>query len=88
MRTQSIDTNPKIEEILILNLRKKTISKRLSLLLSLSSLTMRLAKRALLRTNPKMTKQELDLLFVKVHYDKELYDRVNQYYQKSGYEKK
>ena len=88
MRTQSVDTDPKIEEMMIHHLRQATIPKRLSRLLSLSSLTLRLSRRALLRTNPNMTKQELDLFFIKIHYDDDFHDKVNNYYQKSNNEKK
>ncbi len=45
----------------------------------MSSLTMRLSKRALARANPDKNKKELDLLFVKYHYGDDLYQRVNQY---------
>jgi hypothetical protein len=83
-----IDTNPKIEKVLIEMIQKKSISQRLSMLQSLSSLTIRLSKRAIARVNPNCTKQELDLLFVKYNYGDDLYHRVSKFFSKSNNEKK
>jgi hypothetical protein len=74
------DTNPETEEILIDLLRKKTIPERLSHVLSITSLTLDLSKRAIARNNPEKSRRELDILFVKYHYGEELAEKVNKYF--------
>ncbi len=88
MTKQLSDTNPKVEKYLIDLIRKSSIQQRLSKLESLSSLTLQLSKRALARANPNMSKRELDLLFVKYYYGEDLYNKVNQFFQKMKYEEK
>ncbi|MEO8210993.1 MAG: hypothetical protein ABI840_10560 [bacterium] len=83
MRTQSIDTNPKVEKILIKMIQTKTISERISKSLSLTSNTIYLSKRAISRANPGGKKSELDLLFVQYHYGKKLADQLEKYLQKT-----
>jgi len=83
MKTQSADTNPIVEEKLINILRQTSIPKRLSKLYSLSSLAIQLSKRALARKNPQMSKQELDLLFVKLNYGEKFYKIVDQFFRKA-----
>ena len=73
------DTKPAIEEILISLIRSKSIPERLSKFESLTSLVLNLSKRAISRKNPNLTKQELDLLFVKYHYGEELYEKLKLY---------
>jgi len=87
MRVQSTDTNPVIEEILISNIRQKSIPERLSQLGSITSLTLRLSKRALARANPHLNKKVPDLLFIKYHYGESLANRLNEYLEKIDYEK-
>ncbi len=84
MRTQSTDTNPLVEEKLINILKESSIPKRLSILYSLSSFAIKLSKRALAKKNPKMSKQELDLLFIKINYGEKFYKVVNQFLQKAS----
>lgn len=47
MRTQSADTTPEAEQVLINLLRKKSISGKLKSVLSLSALTFQLSKRTI-----------------------------------------
>ena len=83
MVTQSIDTNPKSEKIQIMILRKASIAHRFEQLSSLSSLTFYLSKRAIARANPGLDKKEIDLLFVKYHYGKDLADRLKNYLEQN-----
>ena len=82
------DTKPAIEEILISLIRSKSIPERLSKFESLTSLVLNLSKRAISRKNPNLTKQELDLLFVKYHYGEELYEKLKLYLFKTANEQK
>lgn len=88
MRLQSPDTNPEAEKVLISLIRSKSIPERLSRLESLSSLTIRLSKRGIARANPGKSKQELDLLFVKLHYGETLFNKLKQFLSNSSYAEK
>ena len=88
MQSGLSDTKPAIEEILISLIRSKSIPERLSKFESLTSLVLNLSKRAISRKNPNLTKQELDLLFVKYHYGEELYEKLKLYLFKTANEQK
>ncbi|MFO7448286.1 MAG: hypothetical protein R6W90_18145 [Ignavibacteriaceae bacterium] len=55
---------------------------------SLSSMTIQLAKRAIKRANPQISKDEVDLLFIKYHYGEDLYKKVKLYIDVNNIEKK
>ncbi len=82
------DTSPEAEKVLIDLIRSKSVPERLSRVFSMSSLAIRLSKRAIARRNPGLTKKELDLLFVKYHYGEDIYNRIKHYLLKSFDEKK
>ncbi|HQY19276.1 MAG TPA: hypothetical protein PK294_10610 [Ignavibacteria bacterium] len=88
MKTQSKDTSPEFEKILIEKLRKKSTAENLRTALSLSSLTIQLSKRAILRANPGKSKRALDLIFVEAHYGKKHADKLEEYLNKIGDESK
>lgn len=73
------DTNPKVEDVLINLIRQKSIPERLAQTESLTSLVIRLSKRAIARNNIGKDKRELDLLFIKLHYGEELAGKVRKY---------
>jgi hypothetical protein len=79
MVTQSRDTHPEAEQVLIELLRKATPQRRLELGLLLSQDAMALASHALIQANPHLSDREQKLLFVEVTYGKELADRVRAY---------
>jgi hypothetical protein len=82
VRTQSEDTHPDAERVQIELLRKATPAQRAQLALSLSETTIKLARRAIRRANPDASEEEVGLIFVEVHYGKELADRVRAYLAK------
>ncbi len=73
------DTSPEAEKVQIELLRRATNAERLALALSMTDLTVRLARRAIARANPGLSQHELDLKFVEIHYGKELAERVREY---------
>jgi hypothetical protein len=87
MITQSIDTHPDAEKVLISLLRKASPSKKLSQVRSLSQTMIQLSKRALARANKSLDEQEVNLLFVSHHYGKDLADRLRKYLEKTDHEK-
>ena len=79
MSTQSRDTRPEAEHVLIELLRKTTPERRLELGLLLSQDAMALAQQALIRANPNFSPEELKLLFVELTYGRDLAERVRAY---------
>jgi hypothetical protein len=75
----SSDTSPQAEKVQIELLRNATNAQRLALALSMTDLAIRLARRAIARANPGLSRRELDLKFVEVHYGKDLAERVREY---------
>ena len=82
MKTQSIDTYPETERILISLIRKESFSKKLSQILSLSQTIIQLSKRAITRANKDLDVNQIKLLFINYHYGKDLAERVKKYIDK------
>ncbi|MBS1518645.1 MAG: hypothetical protein JSS91_11215 [Bacteroidetes bacterium] len=81
MKTQSKDTSPEFEKVLIEKLRKKSTTENLRTALSLSSLTIQLSKRVMLRANPGKSKRALNLIFAEVHYGKMFAEKIEEYFK-------
>lgn len=79
MSTQSIDTNPEAERILISLIRTLSMEEKLNRTLNFSSSIIKLSKRAIARANPDLSENERDLLFVEYHYGVELADKLREY---------
>jgi hypothetical protein len=84
MRNHLSDTNSIAEKKLINILRESSVSRKLSLAFSLSSLTRQLSYRALVRKNPDASEQEINLLFVKVNYGEILANKLKLHYSRSS----
>ncbi len=82
MITQSTDTHPDIEKVLITLIRKLDPPQKISQVRSLSQTIILLSRRAIARANKNMNENEVNLLFVSLHYGKELADRVHNYLEK------
>ncbi len=82
MKTQSIDTDPKIEKIQIELLKKQSIAKKFAQICSLSETTIQLSKRAIARSNKSLNEKELKLLFINYQYGKDIASRFNEYLNK------
>jgi hypothetical protein len=79
MITQSTDTNPEVERVLISLIRKLTMEEKLNRTLNFSSSIINLSKRAIARANPDLSEDEKKLLFVEYHYGIELADKLRKY---------
>lgn len=87
MKTQSIDTHPKAEEVQIQLIRQATVAQRIARMSALTASLMKLSKRAIRRANPEASQDELDVLFVKYHYGEVLAVRFQAYlYQRRNCE--
>ena len=72
MTTQSIDTNPEVERVLISLIRKLSMEEKLNRTLNFSSSIINLSKRAISRAIPDLSEDKKKLLFVKYHYGNDL----------------
>jgi hypothetical protein len=79
MITQSTDTNPEVERVLISLLRKLSTEEKMNRTLQFSSSIINLSKRAIARANPDLSEVEKNILFVRLHYGNELADKLRKY---------
>ena len=73
------DTHPEVEEFHVSLLRQASISERTSRMRSLSLTSILLSRRAILRANPGLSRQELNLIIMAYHYGTDLADRLRNY---------
>ncbi|MBX7150997.1 hypothetical protein K1X84_05115 [bacterium] len=74
------DTHSAAEQIQVELIRKASISRRCEMACSLSSLVIRLSKRAIARQHPELNEVEQKLLFAEYHYGKHLADKLRSYF--------
>jgi len=79
MRTQSADTRIEAEKVLISLYREASTAKKFSQIRSLSRTVLLLSKRAIARANNELSEREIEILFVSVHYGKELANNLERY---------
>ncbi|MBN2424621.1 MAG: hypothetical protein JXR46_00410 [Calditrichaceae bacterium] len=79
MKPQSHDTNIEAEKVLIELARKAGPARKFAQVSSISGLIMALSRRAIERANPNLSKQQIDILFVRYHYGNDLADRLEKY---------
>jgi hypothetical protein len=70
------DTHPAIERKWIEMLRAAGPSRRIAMACAQTDQSVVLSKSAIKRANPKLSDQDLDLLFIELHYGRELAQRV------------
>jgi hypothetical protein len=79
MKTQSIDTHIEAEQFQVSLLRQKSIADKFYQIRSLSKSTIQLSKRAIFRANKGLNEQQVNLLFINLHYGPDLANRVKLY---------
>ena len=79
MKPQSYDTNIEAEKVLIELARKAGPARKFAQVSSISGLIMALSRRAIERANPDLSKQQIDVLFVKHLYGEDLANRLEKY---------
>lgn len=82
MKTQSIDTHTKAEQFQVSLLREKSTASKFAQIRSLSKSTIQLSKRAIFRANKGISEQQLNLLFINLHYGQDLANRIKIYLNK------
>ncbi len=85
MRTQSADTDVKMEAAWIALLRKAKPCQKFAQVRSLSQMTLSLSRRAISRKYAHVPDAELRALFVHYEYGEELADRFRQYQKKRSH---
>ena len=79
MLPQLSDTHPKSEQFQLSLIRRASVAERIAKTRSLSRTVIRLSRRAIARANPNLNEEELNLLFITLHYGREIADRVRKY---------
>ncbi len=79
MKTQSLDTDPKVEAELVARLRGLSLAQKFSQVRSLTETTMRLSRRAIWRNHQGMDEKSLNCLLVELCYGKELATQFQSY---------
>jgi hypothetical protein len=79
---QSSDTSPQAEKVQIELIRQSSVARRISVVRSLSQTMMYLSRRAIQRANPSLSERDVDLLFVELHYGKDLADQLRLYMER------
>ncbi len=79
MKTQSQDTHPEIENMLISLIQNSSTAKRISRVRSLSESTIKLSRRAIMRANPDLDKKELNFKIISYHYGEKLAVRLRDF---------
>lgn len=73
------NTHSKAEQALISLLKEKCTSEKMSLVRSLSQTVVQLSRRAIARANPDIDKDQIDLIFINLHYGEDLAKKVQRY---------
>lgn len=79
MKTQSRDTHPEIEKMMISLIKNASVAKRISRLRSLSETTINLSRRAIMRANPHLDNEDLNYKFISLHYGEKLGEKFRDY---------
>lgn len=77
MITQSCDTNLEVEKIWISLFSKLTDEERFSKMVGLSSIFIRLSKKAIAEANPELNKTGVNLLYARYNYGNDLAEKLH-----------
>lgn len=73
------DTAPEAEAILLDLIRKQSPSERVQQAMSASRRVAEQCKRAIARSNPHFTEEDINLKFIEINYGKKLADEVREW---------
>ena len=82
MNKTTVDTHIKAENVLISLLREKSPAKKFSLVRSLTQSTIQLSKRAIQRAHKGVDENQVNLIFIELHYGRELATKFQKYISK------
>jgi hypothetical protein len=75
------DTHPDAHRVQVELFRRAGPARRLQVALDLSDETYTFARRAIERANPGVSQREVDLIFARVHYGKDIERRLRAFFQ-------
>jgi len=75
------DTHPDAERVQIELLRRQTGAQRIAKTRSLTSLAVRLSRRAIARANPGMTPREVEMRWVELNYGKTIANNLRTHWR-------
>jgi hypothetical protein len=78
------DTHPNAEEVQIELIRKMTVAERIGVMRAMTAAAIELSRRAIAEANPDLSPKEVELLWVDVHYGKELGAQYREYLRTRG----
>jgi len=79
MRTQSMDTSPEEEQVLIELIRHASPVRRFAMMEAWSQFLIEANKQGIRDTHPEASEEEVGLIFVANNYGQELADKVRAY---------
>lgn len=82
MRTQSIDTHPDAEQVLIELIKKAPLTKRFALMEAWTQFIIEAAKQEIRREHPDASEQEVSLLLLARQHGAELAGKVRAYLER------
>ena len=74
------DTSQKTNDVYLKLLREKNISQKIKYVSSISSFIINLSKKTIKNSNPGFNKQDVDLLFVKINYGNNIYEKLKKHF--------
>lgn len=86
MNTGLSDTTQEAEKVWIDLIRKVSSTQRLATAISLSQSIISMARRAVGRAHPELSPREADILFISIHYGKDIAQKVAAYLDISYHE--
>ena len=76
------DTSPDAEKVQMELIRRASIAERITRMRSLTAMATRLSRRAIAQTNPELSRSHVDLMWVELHYGKELANGLREHLAK------
>jgi hypothetical protein len=86
MKTQSADTSPKTERLLISLSKRQSTAKKFSQIRSLSRTVILSSRRAITRANTTSDADQINFLFIHYHYGEDLAERFRKYLNSNHHE--
>ena len=78
------DTHPEAGKVQIELIRKMTVAERLGVMRSMTATAIGLSRRAIAEANPELSPKEVEMLWVDIHYGKELGAGYREYLNNRG----
>jgi hypothetical protein len=76
------DTSPEAEKVRIELIRQTSVPQRIARMRSLTATATRLSRQAIAEVHPEFSPQEVDLMWVELHYGKQLAAELREYLTK------